>query len=41
MYAGLHVKYSFSSDFKETVIFLQDFENYSNMKFVENASSGS
>jgi hypothetical protein len=42
MYIGLHVKYPlFLSDFNETCIFQQIFENYSNIKFHENPSSGS
>jgi len=42
MYSGLHVKYPlFLLDFKETLIFLTDFEKYSNMKFQENPSNGS
>ena len=42
MYIGLHVKYPlFLLDFNNTLIFLTDFEKYSNTKFQENPSSGS
>jgi hypothetical protein len=42
MYIGLHVKYPlFLLGFNNSLIFLTDFEKYSNMKFQENPSSGS
>ena len=41
MYVGLHVKYPlFLSDFIETWIFRQIFEEYSNINFGENPSGG-
>ena len=42
IFIGFHVKYPiFLSDFNETCIFCQIFEQYRNFKFHENPSSGS